>query len=105
MEKVVLTETQKEERRQLLLEKAKRSLQIETVDVQHDNYLIDLIDEVVGVAENRTGVTVEVENYALMGVIVKMVSNKFDDLNAEIDYSEFSPFVRHPMITPKKALR
>ena len=102
MEKVVLTEEQKEERRQLLLEKVKRSLQIETADVQHDDYLIDLIDEIVGVAENRTGITVEVGNYALMGVIVKMVSNKFDDLNAEIDYSEFSPFVRHPMITPKR---
>ena len=93
---------QKEERRRLLLEKAKRSLQIEAVDVQHDNYLIDLIDEIVDAAENRTGATVEVDNYALTGVIVKMVSNKFDDLNAEIDYSEFSPFVRHPMITPKK---
>ena len=102
MEKVVLTEEQKEERRRLLLEKVKRSLQIETVDLQHDNYLIDLIDEIVGVAENRAGVTVEVDNFALTGVIVKMVSNKFDDLNAEIDYSEFSPFVQHPMITPKK---
>ena len=100
MEKVVLTDEQKEERRQLLLEKVKRSLQIETADVQHDHYLIDLIDDVVDVAENRTGITVEVNNYALTGVIVKMVSNKFDDLNAEIDYSEFSQFVQHPMITP-----
>ena len=95
-----MTEEQKEERRQLLLEKVKRSLQIEMVDVQHDHYLIDLIDEVVDVAEQRTGITVEVGNFALMGVIVKMVSNKFDDLNAEIDYSEFSPFVQYPMITP-----
>ena len=102
MEKVVLTEAEKEERRRLLLEKVKRSLQIEAADVQHDNYLIDLIDEIVGVAENRTGVTVEVDNYALTGVIVKMVSNKFDDLNADIDYSEFSPFVKYPMITPKR---
>ena len=101
MEKVILTEEQKEERRQLLLEKAKRSLQIEAADAKHDDYLIDLIDEIVDVAENRTGITVEVDNYALTGVIVKMVSNKFDDLNAEIDYSEFSPFVRHPMITPR----
>ena len=99
---MVLTEEQKEERRRLLLEKVKRSLQIEVVDVQHDNYLIDLIDEIVGVAENRTGVTVEVDNFALIGVIVKMVSNKFDDLNAEVDYSEFSPFVQYPMITPNK---
>lgn len=97
-----LTEEQKEERRRLLLEKAKRSLQIEAEDLQHDNYLIDLIDEVVDVAENRTGITVEVDNFALTGVIVKMVSNKFDDLNAEIDYSEFSQFVRYPMITPHK---
>ena len=77
-------------------------MQIEAADTQHDNYLIDLIDEIVGVAENRTGITVEIDNFALMGVIVKMVSNKFDDLNAEIDYSEFSPFVQYPMITPKK---
>ena len=98
---MVLTEEQKEERRRLLLEKVKRSLQIEMADVQHDDYLIDLIDEIVCVAENRTGITVEVGNYALIGVIVKMVSNKFDDLNAEVDYSEFSQFVRHPMITPK----
>ena len=102
MEKVILTEEQKEERRRLLLEKAKRSLQIESDDDQHDHYLIDLIDEVVDAAENRTGVTVEVCNYALTGVIIKMVSNKFDDLNAEIDYSEFSQFVRYPMITPKR---
>ena len=71
-------------------------------DAQHDDYLIDLIDEVVDVAENRTGITVEVDNFALIGVIVKMVSNKFDDLNAEIDYSEFSPFVQHPGIIPKR---
>ena len=102
MEKVVLTEEQKEERRQLLLEKVKRSLQIEATDTHHDHYLIDLIDEVVDVAENRTSITVEIDNFALTGVIVKMVSNKFDDLNAEIDYSEFSPFVQYPMITPRR---
>ena len=99
---MVLTEEQKEERRQLLLEKVKRSLQIEMEDIQHDEYLIDLINEIVNVAENRTGITVEVSNFALTGVIVKMVSNKFDDLNADVDYSEFSPFVRYPMITPKR---
>ena len=102
MEKVILTEEQKEERRQLLLEKAKRSLQIEAAYTQHDNYLIDLIDEIVDIAENRTGITVEVSNFALMGVIIKMVSNKFDDLNADVDYSEFSPFVQYPMITPMR---
>ena len=102
MEKVVLTEEQKEERRQLLLEKVKRSLQIEAADVQHDHYLIELIDEVVDVAENRTGITVEIGNFALTGVIVKMVANKFDYLDAEVDYSEFSPFVQYPMITPMR---
>lgn len=97
-----------------LLLKVKRTLGIDEDDLSHDDYIDGLLQSMIALALMRTGratlddlvvevvdeVVVEtyVPNFALEEAVVKNVALKFDDINAEIDYSVFHQYNTSPMI-------
>lgn len=97
-----------------LLLKVKITLGIDEDDPSHDDYIEGLIQSMIALALRRTGrstlddlvvevvdkVVVEtyVPNFALEEAVVKNVALKFDDINAEIDYSVFHQYNTNPML-------